>query len=80
MFLYIFNEYCVNEFMKRVALIIASKRVQYLKINLIKQVLNLHTEIYKNIGERSKKDLGVMSEKCQSERCPQISSLEIITS
>lgn len=43
--------------MKAIPLIIASRRMKYLRINEIKELLSLYTENYKTLVRKKKKDL-----------------------
>ena len=54
-FLYSYNEQPKNEIKKTIQFTIASRRIKYLEINLIREVYNSYTENYKTLFKKIKK-------------------------
>jgi hypothetical protein len=73
-FLYTNNEQIEREYMKTIPLIIVSKKIKYLGVNLTKDVNDLYKDNYKHLKKKIEEDY----RKCKDLLCLRISRINIV--
>ena len=73
-FLYTNNEISETKIKESITFTIATKRIRYIKINLCKEIIELHIEDYKTLKKETKDDIN----RCRDIPCSWVGRITIV--